>query len=147
MILYDSSLYACPARKVKIVSPLNFVEPMQNLFIIKICNYHTFVLHNLQITTAVSKSLQSAVTSCTCCCQWILTIKTVPYASGPNAFTLVDSHVPGSVQVNCCWRLSAQSFLVPSPTGLMIILFCLTALGVLQLLRPCWSSVCSFDTD
>jgi hypothetical protein len=35
-------------------------------------------------------------------------------------------------QVNCCWLLPAQSFLVPSSLGLMTILYCLTILGVLQ---------------
>jgi hypothetical protein len=61
---------------------------------------------------ALSKSLQSAVTWCTCCCQCPLTTKTVPNASVLNAFSLVDSPVPGSGQVNCCWLSPGQSFLV-----------------------------------
>jgi hypothetical protein len=32
--------------------------------------------------------------------------------------------------VNCCWPSPGQSFLVPSPAGLMTIFYCLTALGV-----------------
>jgi hypothetical protein len=35
--------------------------------------------------------------------------------------------------VNCCWPSPAQSFLVPSPAGLMTILFCLTTLRVIEL--------------
>jgi hypothetical protein len=35
--------------------------------------------------------------------------------------------------VNCCWPSTAESFVVPSPAGLMIIFYCLTALGVVKL--------------
>jgi hypothetical protein len=34
--------------------------------------------------------------------------------------------------LNCCWHSPAQWFLVPSPTGLMTIFYCLTALGAFR---------------
>jgi hypothetical protein len=34
--------------------------------------------------------------------------------------------------VNCCWPSPSQSFLVPSPAGLMTIFYCLRPLGVVQ---------------
>jgi hypothetical protein len=35
-------------------------------------------------------------------------------------------------RVNCCCSLLAQSFLFPSPTGLMTVFYCLTNLEVMQ---------------
>jgi hypothetical protein len=53
----------------------------------------------------------------------------------------------GSGSVNCCRSSPVQSFLVPSPAGLMSIFYCLSALGVVQLgrnnlwlLNRCWPS-------
>jgi hypothetical protein len=40
--------------------------------------------------------------------------------------------------LNCCWLLPTQWFLVLSPTGLMTIFYCLTALGAFW---PCRSSL------
>jgi hypothetical protein len=59
-------------------------------------------------------------------------------------------------RVDCCWSSPAPSFLVPSPAGLMTIFYCLTTLGVVQLIRPVqpsrswfrapWPYFCFFQT-
>lgn len=41
--------------------------------------------------------------------------------------------------VNCCWSSPVQSFLVPTPAKLMIIFYCLMALGLVQSL---WIDFC-----
>jgi hypothetical protein len=42
--------------------------------------------------------------------------------------------------LNFCWPSPAQLFLVPSPAGLMTIFYCLTSLGVVQLLYSDYSN-------
>jgi hypothetical protein len=39
--------------------------------------------------------------------------------------------------LNCCWQSPAQRFLVPSPTGLMTLFYCLTAVPPPQLTTLC----------
>jgi hypothetical protein len=47
---------------------------------------------------------------------------------------------PSDWLTDCCWPSPAQWFLVPSPTGLMSIFYCLTALGAFWLTDCCWAS-------
>jgi hypothetical protein len=56
----------------------------------------------------------------------------------------------GLGQVNFCWPSLTQAFLVPSPLGLMTIVYHLTILGVMQLYSHCSrprSSLYSLGTD
>jgi hypothetical protein len=51
----------------------------------------------------------------------------------PSYFPLLIIVNFWSGEVNCCWSSPAQSFLVPSPAGLMTIFYSLTTLGDVQL--------------
>jgi hypothetical protein len=56
-----------------------------------------------------------------------------------NNKTIWDTRFSVS-RVNCCWPSPAQSFFVPSPAGLMTILYCLTTLlGFSWRWRFCYS--------
>jgi hypothetical protein len=49
----------------------------------------------------------------------------------PSNYSRIHSPVQSS-PVDCCWSSPAQWFLVASPTGLMTIFYCLTALGAFR---------------
>jgi hypothetical protein len=107
-------------------------------------SYNTFtVLHNLQITTAHSKSFQSTLswhTHCLVaasssgnslyhfCVQQRLSLIT-------NDWRLTTDISPDWL-LNCCWPSPAQWFLVPRPTGLRTMFYCLMFLGAF---RAVWS--------
>jgi hypothetical protein len=49
------------------------------------------------------------------------------------SITMFSQSYSGSGRVNLCWSSPAQSFLVPIPTGIITVCYCLTSLGVVKL--------------
>jgi hypothetical protein len=117
------------------------IEFIGNLLHLTTDNYNTFaILHNLQITTLLSKSFYSVRSSCTHCFVTASTnLESLPNASVPSRFTHIDSPLTASLSLTSLsvshgfWLISCSSklllampvhsFLVPGPMGLMTILF------------------------